>query len=210
MGNDNVSALIAAKAGGGGGSGSEYAVLYTEQELSALQKAQARTNIGAPAADGGEASCPCIKALLSDSEGVIVSGGYDIYDVANIELAGSVSDEAVRVRGVASPALGVDAANKGYVDGAKVTDLSSASVTLASAADNTVYEYGTLTALTVTAIANPGCFIIRFTSGSTATVLTVPQGLVMPDGFTVEANTRYEINVADGYALCAGWAVSSS
>ena len=204
MANDNVSALLALKAGGGGG-GSEYAVLYTEQELSALQKAQARKNIGAPAADGGDVSSPCIKALLSDSEGVVVSGGYDIYDVANIELAGSVNDEAVRVRGVADPTLGVDAANKRYVDGTKVTDLSSASVTLASAADNTVYEYGTLTALTVTAIANPGCFIIRFTSGSTPTTTNFPASMVFPEAFSAETNTRYEINCVDGYALVAGW-----
>jgi hypothetical protein len=90
-----------------------------------------------------------------------------------------------------------------------VTDLSSTSITLASAADNTIYEYGELSALTIAAIANPGEFSITFTSGSTATVLTVPNTMIMPDGFAVEANTRYEINCKDGYALVAGWAVSA-
>ena len=90
-----------------------------------------------------------------------------------------------------------------------VTDLSSTSITLANAANNTVYSYGELTALTISAIANPGEFSITFTSGSTATVLTVPNTMIMPDGFSVEANTRYEINVKDGYAVCMGWAVSA-
>ena len=90
-----------------------------------------------------------------------------------------------------------------------ITDLSSTSITLASAADNTEYHYGELSALTVTAITNPGEFSITFTSGSTATVLTVPNSMIMPDGFAVEANTRYEINCKDSYAVVAGWAVSA-
>lgn len=90
-----------------------------------------------------------------------------------------------------------------------IVNLSSTSITIASAADNTIYAYGELTALTVTAITNPGEFSITFTSGATATVLTVPNSMIMPDGFAVEANTRYEINCKDGYAVVAGWAVSS-
>lgn len=90
-----------------------------------------------------------------------------------------------------------------------VTDLSSTSITLASAADNTEYNYGTLSTLTITAITNPGEFSITFTSGATATVLTVPAGMTMPDSFSVEANTRYEINCKNGYAVVAGWAVSA-
>lgn len=90
-----------------------------------------------------------------------------------------------------------------------VTDLSSTSITLASAANNTIYQYGELTALTISSIPASGAFIITFTSGATPTVLTVPNTMIMPDGFAVEANTRYEINVRDGYALVAGWAVSA-
>lgn len=86
-----------------------------------------------------------------------------------------------------------------------VTDRSSTSITLASAADNTIYEYGELTALTVTAIANPGDFIIRFTSGATATTTNFPASMVFPEAFSAEANMRYEINVSNGYALAVGW-----
>jgi hypothetical protein len=33
--------------------------------------------------------------------------------------------------------------------------------------------------------------------------------MIMPDGFSVEANKRYEINVLDGYAAVGAWAVGA-
>ena len=88
---------------------------------------------------------------------------------------------------------------------ATVTDLVSSSITLASASDNTIYEYGELTALTVTAITASGDFIIRFTSGATPTTTSFPVSMKFPEAFAPEANTRYEINVSNGYALAVGW-----
>ena len=70
-----------------------------------------------------------------------------------------------------------------------------------------VYACGELFALTLPDYPVNGSFVVTFLSGTVPTVLTVPQSLAMPEGFTVEANTRYEINVRDGYALCAGWEV---
>ena len=77
-----------------------------------------------------------------------------------------------------------------------------------NAEDRTVYSCGVLSSLTVASLPDAGEFMLIFTSGAMATTLTVPQTLVMPDSFTVEANTRYEINIRDGYALCSGWAVN--
>lgn len=77
-----------------------------------------------------------------------------------------------------------------------------------TAEDNTIYKCGEVTSITVTAAANIA-FTVIFTSGSTAATLTMGQNISMPDGFAVEANTRYEINVSDGYAVVAGWGVSS-
>ena len=48
----------------------------------------------------------------------------------------------------------------------------------------------------------------RFTSGATATTLTMT-GITMPDDFSVEANTVYEINVYEGYGLAVNWEVSA-
>ena len=87
------------------------------------------------------------------------------------------------------------------------TASASATPTIA-AEDCRMYECGICSSLTITSFPAEGSFLVTFTSGSTATVLTVPETLVMPDGFTVEANTRYEISVRNGYALCAGWAVT--
>ena len=90
----------------------------------------------------------------------------------------------------------------------EVNDLVSSSVTLANAADNTIYTYGELTALTVTAITTPGDFIIRFTSGATPTTTNFPATMIFPEAFTAEAKTRYEINVSNGYALVTGWPIA--
>ena len=76
--------------------------------------------------------------------------------------------------------------------------------------DNRVYKCGEVTSLTVTDPPATGEYSIIFTSGSTATTLTMPQSVIMPDSFSVTTNTRYEINVSAGYAVCNGWAVSSS
>ena len=91
----------------------------------------------------------------------------------------------------------------------RVLPVSGTEVTLLPEA-GAVYECGAVTALTLSGLPGNGAFAVVFTSGAEATVLTVPTDLVMPENFTVEANTRYEISVRDGYALCAGWAVSGS
>ena len=52
---------------------------------------------------------------------------------------------------------------------------------------------------------------VRFTSGSTVTVLTLPNTVKMPDWFdatSLETNTIYEINILDGvYGAVMTWAV---
>ena len=86
--------------------------------------------------------------------------------------------------------------------------VAGTSATLDAEVD-TMYLCGTMTALTIDTFPPTGEFTVVFTSGSTATTLTVPNTLHMPDGFTVEANKRYEINVLDGYACAQGWSVSA-
>lgn len=92
-------------------------------------------------------------------------------------------------------------------DAVRVIEVSGTEVEL-QPEDRTVYNCGELTALTLLSFPAKGAFVVVFTSGTQATTLTVPQTLCMPADFAVEAGTRYEINVRDGYALCAGWAVS--
>ena len=91
-------------------------------------------------------------------------------------------------------------------NGVRSIELSGTEVSFCPEAD-TVYECGELTALTISGIPEHETFAVTFTSGPAATVLTVPQTMIMPDGFSVAANTRYEINCSNGYAVVAGWAV---
>lgn len=90
-----------------------------------------------------------------------------------------------------------------------VTDLSSTSITLANAVDNTIYEYGELTSLTVSNPPATGAYSIVFTSGATATTTTFPATILGLESFAAEANTVYEINVLDNRAVVGSWAVSA-
>ena len=80
----------------------------------------------------------------------------------------------------------------------------SGTIITQTGADNTMYLCGELAELTFTAPAT-GITVIRFTSGSTPTVITL-NGITMPDDWTgvCEANKRYDIGVLNGDGLyCA-------
>lgn len=90
--------------------------------------------------------------------------------------------------------------------GMNIVNLSGTQITQVGA-DNTFYVCGELTELTFTAPA-VGITMIRFTSGSTPTVLTVSGVTAWMFDFdptTLEANTTYDISVLNGIGV-AGWA----
>ena len=68
------------------------------------------------------------------------------------------------------------------------------------------YICGEVATLDITPCANGLCDIV-FTSGSTATVLTLPSTVKFPDGeFVPEADTTYEINILNGiYGVVVAW-----
>lgn len=97
----------------------------------------------------------------------------------------------------------------GIVDGSTGTvDVSGAAPSI-TAIENTRYVCGEVTVLSFTPAANGIC-IVRFTSGSTATSLTVPNTVKFPEWFdptSLETNTVYEICVTDGiYGAVMSWA----
>ena len=91
----------------------------------------------------------------------------------------------------------------------KTVTVSGTSPTIV-AEQNTRYICGEVTSLSFTPCASGICDV-RFTSGSTVTVLTLPSTVKMPDWFdptALDANTVYEINVLDGvYGVVMSWAV---
>lgn len=84
----------------------------------------------------------------------------------------------------------------------------TASDTSQTLAANTFYIWPEMSALTITCPATGGPYAFRFTSGATATTLTMT-GITMPDDFSVEANKTYEVNVYEGYGLAVSWEVSA-
>lgn len=69
------------------------------------------------------------------------------------------------------------------------------------------YVCGEVLSLNFTPSATGICDVM-FTSGSTPTVLTLPNTVKMPEWFSIEANTTYEINIADGiYGAVTSWTV---
>ena len=81
----------------------------------------------------------------------------------------------------------------------------SGTVITQTGVDNTMYLCGELAELTFTAPAT-GIFGIRFTSGTTPTVVTFT-GITMPDDWptTLDASTTYEINVLNGFGVWQSW-----
>jgi len=76
------------------------------------------------------------------------------------------------------------------------------------AANNTYYACGELQTLSFTPCAKGIC-AVRFASGTTPTIMTVPSSVKWPDWFdgTLEANRTYEISVLDGvYGAVMSWA----
>ena len=83
------------------------------------------------------------------------------------------------------------------------TTLSGTTVTQ-TGEDHVMYLCGELATLSFTAPAT-GITAIRFTSGTTPTVVTL-NGITMPDDWSgAEASTTYEINVLNGYGVWQSW-----
>ena len=75
----------------------------------------------------------------------------------------------------------------------------------------TVYECGEVSTLDFTPSATGICGVV-FTSGSTATVLTVPDTVIWPAWFDpddLETDTIYELNIRNGiYGVVTTWPAS--
>lgn len=78
-----------------------------------------------------------------------------------------------------------------------IKDTASTTATIAAQA-NTRYIYGTLTELTVSSLPSEGIVNILFTSGTTPTVVSLPNTVKMPDWYSVGANMTVMIGITDG------------
>lgn len=86
----------------------------------------------------------------------------------------------------------------------QVVNVSDSNPTI-TAEYNKRYVCGEVSTLTITP-ASQGCTDVVFTSGTTPTVLNLPQTVKMPSWFSVEASKTYEINILDGvYGSVMSW-----
>ena len=99
---------------------------------------------------------------------------------------------------------------KDYIDsrsaaGSTIVSVSGTTPTI-SADAGSVYVCGELTSLNFTP-PSTGVTTVVFTSGATATELTLPSTVKMPDWFVMEANRVYEISISLGqYGSVMSWA----
>ena len=142
-------------------------------------------------------------------------------DVLGYVAAGGNGSGGVTVDSALSPSSTNPVQNKKVVEALatkenKVTEVTVATdgaVTQALDAGKHYHFTGTLTALTITLTApasgEMAQYHFDFTSGSTAPTVTLPNTVTMPDGFTVEKNKIYEVDILNGRGLAVSWSVSS-
>lgn len=203
--------LYAKILGSSGGTGTDSdAVHYTaDSGKTDSEKAQARANI---------------DAVSLDDIGTVFTLKGSVATVADLD---NVSDPQV------GDVYYVDAVSAGYIwmtsesepDGyweelgetidlsayqlKPVVNLPAGATVSITPVDNNVYNCGTLTSLTVSSAPVTGSYVIKFDSGNTATTTTIPNTIHGLESFAAEANTHYEINVEDNYAVIGSWAVSA-
>jgi hypothetical protein len=98
----------------------------------------------------------------------------------------------------------------GVQDGSTGTVDVTGTTPMIAAVENTRYVCGEVTSLSFTPPSS-GIAIVRFTSGTTVTVLTIPSTVKFPEWFdptSLETDTIYEICVTDGvYGAVMSWAL---
>ena len=102
----------------------------------------------------------------------------------------------------------VHPSDTGKADKVSVVSVADAGAVTQALDANKIFDFtGALTSLTITlnAAAAPAQYHFCFQSGSTAPTLTLPNTVVMPSGFQVEANKHYEIDILDGYGVAQSW-----
>lgn len=202
MANDNVSALIALKRGSGSGGGGDFFEVW-------IDKTSGTTTANKTYYEIQQAQLAGKLVVFSYADDDV---GWSIMAFAKYELTGFT---AYFYEG--NSGFGVTIAAD---DSVSVTPYSSVPTTVAvtgstptiAAEDNHIYECGECSSLTVSTFPATGEFLIVFASGSTATTLSLPNDLDarMPSGFTVEADTHYEISVRNGWPMVGSCPISAS
>ena len=232
---DILDAVLAAQiakngSGGGGGSVTAGAVATAISQMTSAQAAQARSDLGAEPEKfvvavtetgntfSADKTFAEISAAISAGKivefsvtfGTAIGVTTDVLYETSTAVYGfivlktpSMTEARCYIVSIASNDT-VTVTGRDLEFATNLIEISGASANIAPVA-NSVYKCGTLTSLTISNPPATGSYVIKFTSGSTATTTAIPASIIFPEAFAAEANTRYEINVEDGYALAVGW-----
>lgn len=103
------------------------------------------------------------------------------------------------------------AGGNGSGSAAVVTVSTTGDVTQALDAGKIYHFTGELTSLAVTLNTASGSnaqYHFDFDTGPVAITLTLPNTVTTPDGFVVEADKHYEVDIVNNYAAIASWSLS--
>ena len=164
---------------------------YLEENPEALDQAAVEAIVGEALAVMDD-ELDSVKSAISDLE------------AGSLSAVGATAGQVPVADGLGSWAWGAQA-------GGTQTIQVSGTTPVITAVANTQYICGEVATLDITLPAS-GCIDVVFESGSTPTVLTVtpPTGQTThwPDWFdptSLDANTRYEINIDNTYGVVASW-----
>lgn len=91
----------------------------------------------------------------------------------------------------------------------EVTDARTGAVSASLDAGKIYHFTGAITSLSISLNSvksgELAWYHFDFNSGSTAATLTLPNGVTMPSGFTVEASKHYEIDILNNYGAVMAW-----
>lgn len=150
---------------------------------------------------------PTKTSDLQNDSGYITSAPVTSVNGQTGVVSLSASDVGALSDSTVIPSKTSDLQNdSGFITEAVTTVTVSGTDPVITAEDNHRYICGEVLTLSFTPCAEGICDVL-FTSGTTPTVLTLPQTVKFPDTLTIEASKTYEINVVDGiYGVVVAWA----
>ena len=197
---------VNAKEGGGGS-------ITVDDELSGSSENPVQNKVVKERFDSVDQTVAGIGGRLAIAENTLSSKANTSDVDSALALKANSADVDTALANKASTDVATQSANglMSSADKAKLDNVGSV-VTVSgttpsiTALSGVRYVCGEVATLDITPCVSGICDIF-FISGSTATVLTLPNTVKFPDGtFTPEANTAYEINILDGiYGVVMAW-----
>ena len=205
--NSLVEAINEVNQQGGGGS------ITVDDELSGSSENPVQNKVIKELFDGLDQTVAGIGGRLATAE-TALDGKANTADVNTaLSAKANIADMNTALALKASTDVATQSANglMSSADKAKLDNVGSVvtvsgTTPIITALSGVRYVCGEVSTLDITPCVSGVCDVI-FTSGSTATVLTIPNTVKFPDGaFTPEADTTYEINILDGiYGAVMAW-----